>query len=248
MMSAPADRAWSLERHLVFTLGAVLGGLWLLSAVTTAILLQHRIGEVFDSSLQETAQRLLPLAVHDLHEIADGDHDKDDTGESLSEEIDDSDGHLVYQVRDAEGRVLLRSHDAPAMGFAAALERGFSNADGLRIYTESSRNGQVVVQVADREERRALAVRQILVLLALPLLALFVASVVAVKLLLHNATRPLQKLRDDLLKSWRGQPIAAAARRPPCRVATHRRGRQQADGEIGSPVAVGTGLRRQQRA
>jgi len=198
-MSAHVETSWSLERHLVLTLGAVLAGLWLLSAVTTAFLLQQKIDEVFDSSLQETAQRLLPLAVHDLHEIADGDHDADDTGQSLSEEFDESDAHLVYQVRDASGKVLLRSHDAPATGFPAALQRGFSTEAGLRIYTDASRSGQVFVQVADREERRALAVRQILALLALPFVALIVASVAAVKLVLRNATLPLLKLREDLL-------------------------------------------------
>lgn len=197
-MKLDARQSWSLERHLVLTLGAVLAGLWLLSAVTTALLLRHKIDEVFDSSLQETAQRLLPLAVHDLQEISDGDHDKDDKGESLSEEFDDSDAHLVYQVRDAIGRVLLRSHDAPSSGFPVALQRGFSTDGGLRIYTEASRNEQVFVQVADRQGRRALAVRQILALLALPLVALIVASVVAVKLLLRNATRPLVKLREDI--------------------------------------------------
>jgi two-component system OmpR family sensor kinase len=198
-MRPHAERSWSLERHLVLTLGAVLAGLWLVSAVTTAFLLQRKIDDVFDSSLQETAQRLLPLAVHDLHEIADGDHDKDDSGQSLSEEFDDSDAHLVYQVRDASGRVLLRSHDAPAIGFPVALQRGFSTEAGLRVYTDASRSEQIFVQVADREERRALAVRQILGLLALPFVALIVASVLAVKLVLRNATRPLLKLREDLL-------------------------------------------------
>jgi two-component system OmpR family sensor kinase len=218
-MKGRDERGWSLERHLVFTLGGILAGLWLVAAVTTAFLLQRKIDDVFDSSLQETAQRLLPLAVHDLHEITEGDHDKDDTGQSLSEEFDDSDAHLVYQVRDASGRVLLRSHDAPATGFPVALQRGFSTEGGLRIYTEASRSERVFVQVADREERRALAVRQILALLALPFVALIVASVAAVKLVLRNATRPLLKLREDLLN--RGE--ANLSPLPPGRLPTELR-------------------------
>ncbi|MBL8906401.1 MAG: sensor histidine kinase N-terminal domain-containing protein [Rhizobiales bacterium] len=218
-MTPGGDGSWSLERHLVFTLGAVLGGLWLMAAAATVVLIQPKINEVFDSSLQETAQRLLPLAVHDLQEVADGDHDKDDGGESLSKEFDDSDAHLVYQVRDAMGNVLLRSHDAPAAGFPVALRRGFSNDGGLRIYTETSRSERIFVQVADREERRALAVREVLALLALPFLALIVASVVAVKVLLRNATRPLLKLREDLLN--RGE--ANLSPLPPGRLPTELR-------------------------
>ena len=160
--------------------------------------MQHKINEVFDSSLQETAQRLLPLAVHDLHEIAEGDHDKDDAGNSLSEEFDDSDAHLVYQVRDAAGKVVLRSHDAPAKGFSVALQRGFASDGGLRIYTEVSRSERVFVQVADRQDRRSAAMRQILALLAVPFVALVLASVLAVKLVLRNATRPLLRLQEDI--------------------------------------------------
>jgi two-component system OmpR family sensor kinase len=140
---------------------------------------------------------LLPLAIHDLHEIAEGDHDGD-MGESLSEQFDEGEAYLVYQIRDATGKVLLRSHDAPAQGFAVALQRGFADADDLRVYTEASRNRQLFVQVADQVDRRNAALRQILAFLAMPLVALVLASVMAVKLILRSATLPLQKLQDDI--------------------------------------------------
>jgi len=206
-MNTRVEKRWSLERHLVLTLGMVLGALWLLAAAAAVLLIHHKTSEVFDSSLEETAKRLLPLAVHDLHEIAEGDHDGD-TGKSLSEEFDEGDAYLVYQIRDASGKVLLRSHDAPAQGFSVALQRGFADADDLRVYTEASRNQQVFVQVADQVERRNVALRQILAFLAIPLVALVLASALAVKFILRNATRPLLRLQDDI-RSRGGSDLSA---------------------------------------
>lgn len=59
-------RPRSLQGRLLLSLGAFLLVIWVGAAWTTAILLRHGIEDVFDSSLQETAQRLLPLAVLDI--------------------------------------------------------------------------------------------------------------------------------------------------------------------------------------
>ena len=50
----------SLQARLLLSLGSLLLVIWLGAAWATAVLLRHEIEEVFDSSLQETAQRLLP--------------------------------------------------------------------------------------------------------------------------------------------------------------------------------------------
>ena len=56
----------SLRGRLGLSLGVVLTLLWVAAASLTAVTLRHEIDEVFDSALQETAQRLLPLAVVDI--------------------------------------------------------------------------------------------------------------------------------------------------------------------------------------
>ena len=53
----------SLQTRLALSLGILLTVLWLAAAWVTGLVLRHEMDEVFDSSLQETAQRLLPLAV-----------------------------------------------------------------------------------------------------------------------------------------------------------------------------------------
>ena len=66
----PAGRAMrlprSLQARLALSLGILLTLLWIAAASVTAMILRHEMDEVFDSALQETAQRLLPLAVVDI--------------------------------------------------------------------------------------------------------------------------------------------------------------------------------------
>lgn len=56
----------SLQGRLALTLGLGLTVLWLFTAWATVTLLRHEMNEVFDSALEETAQRILPLAVLDI--------------------------------------------------------------------------------------------------------------------------------------------------------------------------------------
>lgn len=52
----------SLQMRLGVSLGILLTLLWIAAAATTAVMLRHEMDRIFDSSLQEAAQRLLPLA------------------------------------------------------------------------------------------------------------------------------------------------------------------------------------------
>ena len=61
-MTAPR----SLQLRLGLTIGLLLSVLWVATATVTAVMLRQEIDEVFDSALEETAQRLLPLAVMDV--------------------------------------------------------------------------------------------------------------------------------------------------------------------------------------
>ncbi|MFT5344741.1 MAG: two-component system OmpR family sensor kinase [Dinoroseobacter sp.] len=56
----------SLQARLALALGVGLTLLWLASAWATATLLRGEMNEVFDSTLEETAQRILPLVVMDI--------------------------------------------------------------------------------------------------------------------------------------------------------------------------------------
>ena len=103
----------SLQVRLALSLGILLTLLWIAAASVTAIILRHEMDEVFNSALQETAQRLLPLAVLDIVG-----REEDGVTQRLGA-IRAHDEFFTYIVRDAQGRILLQSHAADPAVFPA---------------------------------------------------------------------------------------------------------------------------------
>ena len=118
----------SLQGRLSLGLGSILLVLWLAAAWATALLLRHEIEEVFDSSLQETAQRLLPLAVLDIVGREDG-----DTASQRLGVIRDHAELFTYVVRNEKGEILLRSHAADVSAFPPYDGPGFRRSDRYRL-------------------------------------------------------------------------------------------------------------------
>ena len=138
-MTAPR----SLERRLGLTLGLLLTALWIVAACVTAVLARQALDEVFDSALQETAQRILPLAVADI--LA-----RDEDGVTQRQaEARAHDEFLTYAVRDAQGRFLLLSHDAAPAVFAPWSGVGFGQSATHRFYNEAALQDTVRVTVAE---------------------------------------------------------------------------------------------------
>ncbi|MEJ6479112.1 MAG: two-component sensor histidine kinase, partial [Octadecabacter sp.] len=88
----------SLQARLGLSLGIVLTLLWIGTATVTAVNLRHEMDEVFDSALQETAQRLLPLAVQEIVGR------KDDGVTQRLGAIREHSESFTYIVRDTLGR------------------------------------------------------------------------------------------------------------------------------------------------
>ena len=99
-MTAPR----SLQLRLGLAVGVLLTLLWVTTATVTAVMLRHEIDEVFDSALEETAQRLLPLAVMDIV-----DRDEEGVTQHLSANRNHTE-HFTYLVTDAQGRILCPCH------------------------------------------------------------------------------------------------------------------------------------------
>ena len=60
------NRPRSLQRRLGIGLAIGVTGMWLAAMLAVGLIVRHELDEAFDSALQETAQRLLPLAVLDV--------------------------------------------------------------------------------------------------------------------------------------------------------------------------------------
>lgn len=189
-----------MTRRLILWLTATVVVFWLGAAILGAAVMREEFDEVFDSALAETGQRLLPLVIDELSLHEGGDDDEDD-GEPWTIEpgdIPDHDEYLTYQVRSADGRVLLRSHDADREPFAAPLKQGYFDTATARIYTIAGSRAGIFLQVADPLGHRTEAVMEGALALTLPLIALIPLSMAAIWLIVRRALAPVTVLRSAI--------------------------------------------------
>lgn len=196
----------SLSTRLNVWLTAGVAVLWLAATVVGGLQIRTVLNTVLDSALQETAQRLLPLAVEDIFWRR-----AVNTGNQVAgATIPDHDEYLTYQVKDATGMLLLRSHDAPEDPFPVPLVRGFSQAEGLRIYTESTLNGEVFIHVAEPLSYRNRAILESSYTLLLPLMLMIPLSIVGIALIVRYGLRPVHTLQT-LIERRSGKNLAPLA-------------------------------------
>ena len=197
---------FSLQARLGLSLGLLLTLLWIAAASVTALLLRHEINQVFDSALQETTERLLPLAVMDIV-----DREDDGTTQRLGA-LRQRDEFFTYVVRDPSGRILLQSHLADPNIFPPYDGPGFRQTEGYRIFNEEALKGTVRISVAEQLSHRNTVFAEIALALGLPLLLVMPIALGAIVLAVKASLAPLRRFRARL--SARGgrdlSPVPAA--------------------------------------
>lgn len=181
-----------LQGRLALWLGLALTLLWLAAASVTAILAGHEMAEVFDSALQETAQRILPLAVVDILG-----REEEGVSQRLAA-IRDHDELFTYIVRDDLGRVLLQSHAADPQLFPDWDGTGFRQSATHRFYNDEAVQGSIRITVAEPLDHRAAVAREIQMGLGLPLLVVIPVALLAIFLAVRASLAPLRRFRERL--------------------------------------------------
>lgn len=204
-MSAGPGGGWSLDRRLGLGLVVAVVVLWLAAATVAGFVLRREIDDVFDSALQEVAQRILPLAYTEL--LA---READAPGQRLPA-IGAHREFITYVVRDIDGNDLLQSSDAESAKVPKDLAPGFHSVDGLRLYTESAVRGTITVTTVENLSHRVAAVLEAVTTLLWPLAALVPVALLAVWLLGRSTLRPIRAFRDDIEARGRGNlsPLGA---------------------------------------
>ncbi len=182
----------SLEARLGLSVGLVLTVLWLLAATITAVIVRGELDEVFDSALQETAERILPLAVTDIVGRED-----EGVAQRLAP-IREHDEFFTYVVRDAEGRILLQSHAADPAVFPAWDGTGFRRTATHRLYSDAALQGTIRITVAEPLDHRAAVAREIQIGLGLPLLIALPVALAATILAVRASLGSLRRFRAGL--------------------------------------------------
>jgi two-component system, OmpR family, sensor kinase len=182
----------SLQGRLGLGLGVLLTVLWIAAASVTAVILRREMDEVFDSALQETAQRLLPLAVVDIV-------GRDDVG--ITQRLGVIRAHdefFTYVVRDALGRILLQSHSADPAMFPAYDGPGFRQTATHRLYNDDALQGSIRITMAEPLAHRAAVAREIQMGLGLPLLIVIPVALLAIFAALRASLGSLRRFRERL--------------------------------------------------
>jgi two-component system, OmpR family, sensor kinase len=193
-------KSQSITRKLLFWLSLTTATLWLIAASLGTVVMQSEFGEIFDSALQQTGDRLLPLVVDDLMQ-----HDPQQAPVlGISTPVPDADGQLVYQVRDAQGQVLMQSHQEPSVPFPAPLVPGFWENGQYRIYTTAAVSNTIFVQVADSIAHRQTSMMDAVFAMMVPGLALVPISLVAAWRIIRFSLRPVETFRQSISEKDQG--------------------------------------------
>lgn len=188
----------SLERRLDIGIGLLVTVLWVLTATVTADFLRREVNEQFDNALEETAQRILPLAAIEIL-------GREDEGVALRVDTIHADAErFTYVVRDAQGRVLFQSHDVDPADFPPPGPRGFRQTKHFRYYDDSALSGSLTVTMAEPLRHRREALRGMQLVLGLPLLLVLPLSLVGIGFAVRRSFRPLRRLREALVNRRAG--------------------------------------------
>ncbi|WP_449286999.1 ATP-binding protein [Marinobacter sp. PE14] len=183
----------SLQKNLSIGLTLGVTVLWLLGVTASGLVAQHEMNEVFDSALEETAQRILPLAVTDILNRENG------TGNQTAPALKDHDEYLTYLVRDRDGNLLLQSHDAdPGVFGELRPEEGFSNTSTHRIYGASAVSDTIYIEVAEPLAHRRQAALEAGLALLMPLIVLIPISLLGVWWIVRLSLRKVVEFQQAI--------------------------------------------------
>lgn len=176
----------SLQARLAAMLAIGLTVLSLIAATAAFRVLREEIDRMSDSALQETAQRIVPLAVMDVL-----DRDPQNTTERIAG-VRAHGELLTYIVRDQKGETLLQSHDANLAIFPPALKPGFTSSRTHRLYTETVLQGTVSLTIAEPLEARRRAGIEAALAVVKPLLLVVPLGLIGAWLVVRSGLRPIR--------------------------------------------------------
>lgn len=182
----------SLQRRLSIGLTVGISLLWIIATVAASLAVREELNETFDSALEETAQRILPLAVLEIVN-----REEDGRSQHIAA-LQPHKEHLTYLVRDKQGNILMQSHDADPAIFNRQPLEGFTDTVSHRIYTASALRETLFIEVAERLKHRREAVMEASLALFWPLLLLIPLSLLGTWLFVRFSLRSILAYRSAI--------------------------------------------------
>jgi len=138
----------SIAGRLALILSLSVSALWLISVVIAAVVLRGELNAAFDETMRQSALRLLPLAMHELDEVLEG--DADDSEANFIANLTRDDANLDYFILDRSNRVLLFSGARPTDISSGSIPLGFSEWSGSRAYALTDAESGFGIVVSER--------------------------------------------------------------------------------------------------
>lgn len=204
--------ATSLQRRLGLglTLGVTL--LWLIATMITALIVERTLNKTLDSALEETAQRILSLAVVEIVN-----RDNPDLVQYVAP-LRAHEEYLTYLVRDASGNPLLASHDVDPAVFPSLPRTGWRTTATHRLYGTTAVSDTIFIEAAEPLAYRRQAERQAFVILLLPLAGLVPLSLIGIWWFVRHSLRGMLAYRDALEARGAGDLSSVEGKRLPTEV------------------------------
>lgn len=206
----------SLQRRLGLGLAGGVAVLWLAATLVAGGIIRHEVDELFDSALQEVAQRLLPLA---YAEVLARDESAGDSPIQRVASVGAREEYITYIVRDGAGQVLMQSTDADPAVFPTDPAPGFQDGPTHRFYTESAIQGTLRVTTAEKSLHRQMTVARSVGMLIWPLVALIPIGLGGVWWAVRVSLRPVRAFRQEIEARGRGNLAPIDARGLPAELA-----------------------------
>jgi two-component system OmpR family sensor kinase len=208
------NRPVSLQRRLSIGLAIGITAMWLAGTVAAGFIIRHELDEAFDSALQETAQRLLPLAVLDIV-----DRDAPAPQAHRVAAIGEHEEYLTYLVRDVSGNILLQSHDADPAVFPSEPAHGFRETATHRHYGEAAVSGTIYIEIAEPLTHRREAAFEATIGLFAPLPILVPLSLIGIWWFVRRSMRPVLAFRTEIERRGEGNLSPLSSEQLPAEIA-----------------------------
>lgn len=178
------------------TLGLVFGVVifWLGAVAIASLVVQHELNEAFDQTLEQAAIRLLPLAIHDIEEMGEGEEEN----EYRISALESYNSNFVYYIRNNKGVRIALSDDIQTDIQTSGVPDGFSNVDLVRYLAITDPESGFAIVIAENTDHRKKALWESTLALLLPLAALIPIMFAGIWYGIRHAMRPIEILQKDI--------------------------------------------------
>jgi two-component system OmpR family sensor kinase len=188
----------SIQKQIALRLIPTLLILWVVSGGIILQLISSKTSDLLDSSLRETAERILPIALLDIEERAQINADIELVPLPISDE------NLSYQIQNRSNQVLLRSHKSP-LDHIDNIAQGFSEQQGMRIYGSSTEDGSYKIYVFEPISHRKSTLYSLLTYFLIPFFLIIPISYGAIKKALRFLPDRLREYSNQLTSLTQGE-------------------------------------------